>query len=135
MRRQVLALVLAGCGVAAGAFVVTPAAQGSYSGDADFRNYCASCHGAKGKGDGPIASSMRKQPTDLTQLAKSKGGKFPADQVFAMIDGRTPVAGHGSKDMPVWGDVFAQSKESPSADAVKARISELVRYIERMQEK
>ena len=32
--------------------------------------YCASCHGAEGKGDGTLSKSLRKRPANLTQLAK-----------------------------------------------------------------
>jgi len=37
--------------------------------------------------------------------------------------------------MPVWGEVFAQSRESQTPDDVKARIEELVKYLETIQEK
>lgn len=47
----------------------------------------------------------------------------------------SPVSGHGGPDMPVWGDVFAQSRESQGAEGVKARIESLVKYLESIQEK
>jgi mono/diheme cytochrome c family protein len=109
--------------------------QGTASGSNDFRVYCASCHGLAGKGDGPIASSMRKRPTDLTQLTKKNGGTYPTDVIVKSIDGRTPVAGHGGPDMPVWGDAFSKSAESGSVESVKARIDALSKHVETMQEK
>jgi len=58
-----------------------------------------------------------------------------ADDDFKVIDGRRPVSGHGGPDMPVWGDVFAQSRDSRSAEDVKARIDAIVKYLETIQEK
>ena len=34
-----------------------------------YVTYCAACHGVDGKGNGPVASSLKTAPTDLTQLA------------------------------------------------------------------
>lgn len=34
------------------------------------------------------------------------GGKFPFWEVYRVIEGRGVVPGHGSRDMPVWGDRF-----------------------------
>ena len=102
--------------------------------DAEYKVFCASCHGAGGKGDGPAAKSLRNKPADLTQLAKHDNGTFPTDRVFKIIEGRTPVAGHGGPDMPAWGAVFAQSRESQTPDEVKARIEALVKYLQGIQD-
>jgi mono/diheme cytochrome c family protein len=109
-------------------------AQGSTASD-DFHSYCASCHGEGGKGDGPLARSLRKRPADLTQLARKSGGAFPRDIVFRTIDGRKPVAGHGGPDMPIWGDAFARSSRNADDAAVSARIEALVAYLETIQDK
>jgi mono/diheme cytochrome c family protein len=106
-----------------------------YGGGNDFQAYCSSCHGAGGKGDGPIANSFRKRPADLTKLTVRNNGTFPADTVFKTIDGKSPVAGHGGPDMPTWGDVFSKSSESQGADATRARIDTLVKYLETLQDK
>lgn len=106
-----------------------------YSGNELFKTYCAVCHGASAHGDGPLAANMKKRPPDLTQFSKQNNGTFPAEMVFKIIDGREPVAGHGGKDMPVWGDAFKRATVGGSEDAVKMRIQALVTYIERLQEK
>ena len=106
-----------------------------YGGGNDFQAYCSSCHGPSGKGDGPIASSFRKRPADLTRLSARNNGTFPADIVFKTIEGKTPVSGHGGPDMPTWGDVFLKSAESSSVDAVRTRIDTLVKYLETLQDK
>jgi len=39
-----------------------------------FHAYCATCHGAAGKGDGPMASVLETPLSDLTTIAKRNGG-------------------------------------------------------------
>jgi mono/diheme cytochrome c family protein len=46
-------------------------------GRVDYKDNCASCHGASGKGDGPVHSFLVKPPSDLTTIARRNGGKFP----------------------------------------------------------
>jgi mono/diheme cytochrome c family protein len=105
------------------------------TGDSVFKTYCGSCHGKSARGDGPLADSLRLRPPDLTRIAKRNGGKFDAENVHRIIDGRKVVKGHGGTDMPVWGDAFRQSAESDSEDAVKARIKGIVQYLESLQVK
>lgn len=98
-----------------------------------FRTYCATCHGTSARGDGPLSSSMKRKPADLTEIAKRNGGQFPPELVFRTIDGRNPVRGHGGPDMPVWGDAFARSRDGGNEDRVKQMIQSLVDYIESVQ--
>jgi mono/diheme cytochrome c family protein len=69
------ALIAIAIGV--GAFL-SAEAQAISLGEFEYRNSCAQCHGLSGKGDGLVASSLKKVPTDLTVLQKSNGGVFPA---------------------------------------------------------
>jgi mono/diheme cytochrome c family protein len=103
------------------------------SGQEMFHAYCASCHGLDGKGAGPAAPALKKQPTDLTVLAKQSGGKFPAMRVMNSIKDGTQ-AGHGSKDMPVWGPILS-TVSSDSPGVVTQRVSNLVGFIETLQVK
>jgi len=129
-----LALVLtvmgcAGTGIAAAQAASTAAGSGKDL----FYNNCAACHGVGGKGDGPMGAVLTVRPADLTILAKKTGGKFPAAQLYQMIDGRDPaVRGHGGPDMPVWGDIFAAKG---GAASVKERVNTLVKHIETLQVK
>ena len=104
----------------------------SASGKEMFGAYCASCHGPDGKGNGPAAPALKKQPADLTLLAKKNGGKFPTMSVMLSIEDVTQNV-HGSKDMPVWGPIF--SSVSYSSALVKQRIRNLAGYIESLQVK
>src|SRR6516225_5684036 len=49
------------------------------SGKQTYTHYCASCHGADARGNGPAAVVLKTSPPDLTTLAKRHGGKFPYD--------------------------------------------------------
>ncbi len=106
----------------------------SNSGKEMFKSYCAVCHGADGKGDGPAASAMKTPPPDLTVLAKKEGGKFPSAHVAAVIRGQAGPASHGSQDMPMWGPLFS-SISGGHEGQVQQRVSNLVKYVETLQVK
>ena len=72
-----------------------------------YERSCASCHGVGGRGDGPVASSLRDRPADLTALAATAGGRFPRERVIATVLGDRTVVAHGPNSMPVWSDRFA----------------------------
>lgn len=112
-----------------------PAPQTSpASGKEMYVNYCASCHGLVGKGDGPAAVALKVAPPDLTTLSRRSQGKFPAAHVAQAIRGDAAMPAHGSKDMPVWGPVFSSMSKGDQA-LVQLRISNLTKYIEAMQAK
>ena len=103
----------------------------SLAGRDSFDRYCAACHGAGGRGDGPVASSLRTRPADLTTLARGNGGVFPRDRVRDFITGagRTLEA-HGTTEMPVWGPIFRAFESDARA---RVRIANLVDHIGSMQ--
>jgi mono/diheme cytochrome c family protein len=102
-------------------------------GSSVFRTYCASCHGETGRGDGPLAQSLRRPPPDLTGIAARHQGAFPTEKVYRIIDGRERVPGHGGPDMPVWGDAFMRSGETTTREAVNAKIRRLVEFLDSIQ--
>lgn len=108
------------------------------SGEKMYLAYCAACHGSDGKGTGPAAPAMKVPPTDLTTLAKANGGKYPAAHVFNVIYGDTALPqSHGSKDMPVWGNLFSTlSSGTPTARGeVQVRINQISDHIKSLQAK
>jgi mono/diheme cytochrome c family protein len=102
-------------------------------GSSIFRTYCASCHGETGRGDGPLAQSLRRPPPDLTGIAARHQGVFPAEKVYRIIDGRERVPGHGGPDMPVWGDAFMRSGEATTRESVNTKIRRLVEFLDSIQ--
>lgn len=99
---------------------------------ASYNEYCAVCHGPSGKGDGPAAVALKKAPTDLTQLTKKNGGKYPDAKVSHYIAGEEVVAAHGSRDMPIWGTVF-HSIDAQDKTVDGLRVYNLVEYIKTLQ--
>ena len=106
----------------------------SNSGKEMYDSYCAVCHAKDAKGNGPAASAMKTPPTDLTQLAKNNGGKYPAAHVAAVLKGQAMNPSHGSEDMPIWGRLFSSISQGHEGQ-VQQRITNLVTYLEGVQAK
>lgn len=96
-----------------------------------FRAYCASCHGADAKGNGPAAPALKAKMPDLTMLTKNNRGEFPSDRVRKIIMGDDGVASHGSREMPVWGPIFHQIEQD--VDRGYVRLDNLVKYLKSIQ--
>jgi mono/diheme cytochrome c family protein len=74
-------------------------------GKAAYDQYCASCHGNTGKGDGPAAASLNPKPRDLTDkdyMAELK------DPYLTKIISEGGSAVGKSALMPPWGAVLKQ---------------------------
>jgi mono/diheme cytochrome c family protein len=102
-----------------------------------YTQYCAKCHGPDGKGDGPAGKTMKPPPTNLTQLSKKNGGKFPFIEVLDILDGEVPYPAHGSAEMPAWGQTFqADVGTEPGAQAeVRGRLILITDYMRSIQQK
>jgi mono/diheme cytochrome c family protein len=106
----------------------------SIHGPALYKAYCAVCHGSDGKGGGPMAQSLKVRPTDLTRISARSGGTFPLTRIERIISGEDPLAaGHGTREMPVWGPIFSQI--AWDQDLGRVRIDNLARYLREMQVK
>lgn len=112
-------------------------------GQLEYERNCATCHGLEGKGDGPFAEFLKEGAPPLTGLSKGNDGVFPFERVHAYIDGREWTAGHGSREMPVWGAQYTEESvqahgpffgEWYGEEVVQARILALVEYISTLQE-
>ncbi len=117
-------------------------AQGIDIGQREYKAHCAFCHGLEGKGDGPSANMIRGKVADLTILQQNNKGIFPFKRVYEIIDGREALAAHGSRDMPIWGDVYSREAmdwylpQGMDKDAfIRGRILALAEYISRLQQK
>jgi mono/diheme cytochrome c family protein len=106
----------------------------SLSGPEMYRTWCAPCHGVDGKGNGPAAAALKKSPADLTLLSKKNGGKFPTGRVRNYIEGQDEsTTAHGSREMPIWGDVFRSIGNDQGA--ITYRLVTLSTYLESLQAK
>jgi len=101
-----------------------------------YLSACASCHGASGHGDGPVANALKSPAPDLTQLAGTHGGQFPRTLVIETITGERTVTAHGTREMPVWSRRFGTGGfGAPAVASVYAHrnIEALANYIESIQ--
>ncbi|MBZ5607020.1 MAG: cytochrome c [Acidobacteriia bacterium] len=98
-----------------------------------YMDRCGACHGEDGKGNGPAVGALKVAPADLTSLAKRNGGKFPAEHVKKMVSEWVDIGAHGSREMPIWGDLFLP--KSPAAQEIaNERFKQLVAYLVSIQE-
>lgn len=120
-------------------------------GKSEFQSSCASCHGADGKGGGPVGGQLKVAPPDLTLLSKKNNGVFPTNAIYETIYGSKAIAAHGSREMPIWGQRFnpivslphdvdpyywklAGPQQSPEV-VVRTRILAVIDYLNRIQQK
>lgn len=132
MRRPLLLLPLL--------VALAPAAAADPPGNAAgrqlFADYCARCHGADGRGDGPDADTLASTPPDLTTLSQRYGSPLSRRRIAAFIDGREEVKSHGPRDMPVWGKIFYEGDAGPPQGIDSARrstVDALVDYLVSIQ--
>lgn len=78
------------------------------SGKESYLKYCASCHGMDGRGETPLAKLFQKPLPDLTRIGARRGVWYPQALVKEIVDGR--YAAHGSREMPVWGEILTSDE-------------------------
>jgi mono/diheme cytochrome c family protein len=99
-----------------------------------YKEYCATCHGTDGKGFGPMTEWLKIKAPDLTRISIREGGKFPLARVQRIISGEENItAGHGTREMPIWGPIFSQV--SRDQDLGQMRVYNLAKFVEGMQQK
>jgi mono/diheme cytochrome c family protein len=111
---------------------VPPRYTSPASGQEMYASYCASCHGPKGLGNGPVAEHLKVAVPDITLLTKQNQGTFPRGRVLKVIQGEGGLRTHGLKDMPVWGPVFL-SLDNSQEPVVRMRVSNLANHLESLQ--
>jgi mono/diheme cytochrome c family protein len=105
------------------------------SGQELYSRFCASCHGISGRGDGPVAKSIRVEVPDLTLVTRRAGGKYPRERIAQIIDGRHIIGAHGTRTMPVWGEDLSRLEiGNPDAErASRVVIEKLADYLGLLQ--
>ena len=102
-----------------------------------YASHCAVCHGDQARGDGPFASLLATRPPDLTQIGQRAHGFFPLWRVYETISGSELLPAHGSREMPIWGSVFAIEAANTNLDAAtftRGRIFSLVAWLASIQQ-
>jgi len=111
------------------------------TGAEDYATFCAACHGASGKGNGPAAEGLARRPTDLTRLAARNGGTFPGTATMAKIWGYTGVAPGRQDDaspMPEFGpllqgDLVPYDGGDGIQSPTPARLVQIAEYLKAIQ--
>jgi cytochrome c oxidase cbb3-type subunit 3 len=99
-RTRALAMFLIGyCAVMFGTTVSTHAADAD-EGKKLYGQFCASCHGQSGKGDGPAAAALNPKPRDHTD--KAYMSSLTDDDMLKVIKNGGASVGK-SPLMPPWG--------------------------------
>jgi len=116
-------------------FTSTAAADDVARGRLLYVHHCASCHGVKGDGRGPVAPELKTAPTDLRFLSLRYGNPLPEDRIASFIDGRADIVAHGPREMPIWGEeVWKYPEGQGPREQVTSRIADLVAYLQSIQE-
>ena len=131
MRSPIPVLVIALCALAGCSSSPTRHITGAQT----FETHCASCHGPRGEGDGPVAPTLRAPVPSLRTLAARNGGEFPYDRAASYIDGRAMPAAHGGRAMPVWGGIFNVTNQLfRGAESPEQRIEAVMAYLRELQD-
>ena len=101
-------------------------------GRAVFEQNCATCHGKRGKGAAPGASTMKPPPTDLTMLTR-RHGAFPAERVEATLKGTDQTKAH-TPGMTAWKALFLADANGNETTA-DAHVKDVIAFIASLQAK
>jgi mono/diheme cytochrome c family protein len=137
MRGKGLAVGLAALGAAFGTAAraadeaADPAA--AKKGQVTYVRYCVACHGQTGKGDGSLAGDLRHPVPDLTTLSARSKGAYPYERVVRIINSGETLRGHGTADMPAWGDAFKRTRGTEERTPAAA-VRNLAHYLWSIQQ-
>ncbi len=103
-----------------------------------FQRKCTACHGASGRGDGPLSTSLGTAPADLTQIAMRRDGVWPMLEVMSIVDGYLKAT-NSREDMPVFeGFLDGRMVEFDTGNGlttlVPVELIEVVNYLETLQD-
>lgn len=127
--------ILLGCARTSPSPVPARGADGVAQGREIYLRRCASCHGVEGRGNGPVATSLRTAPPDLTQLAAGNAGTFPGARVEATVTGEIAIPAHGTREMPVWSQELGPRSGATAAAGLwsATQLGQLLAYLESVQ--
>jgi hypothetical protein len=82
-----------------------------------------------------VAPLLKVNVPDLTLIASRRGGAFPDDEIYRIVDGQADLAAHGPRHMPVWGyEFFGDDPDDEVAHRqATAKVERLVLYLRSIQ--
>jgi len=100
-----------------------------------YKVSCAACHGVDARGNGPVAPILKVPVPDLTLIASRRGGLFPADEIYRIVDGQADLGAHGPRNMPVWGyEYFGEEPDDEAAhEEATQKVESLVEFLGSIQ--
>lgn len=143
-RMTIIAASLFAASPAFSQHVETPRGGRTDIGKIEYESKCATCHGVKGEGDGPMALNLTHKVADLRTLARANNGILPIADIYDVIVADKQLPAHGSREMPVWGREYrieaATRSQAGSAPGdresfVRSRVLAIIEYISRLQVK
>lgn len=95
-----------------------------------FKIQCSPCHGM---GEiKPTNNTLDSPAPDLTLINERWDvSEFPVANIARFIDGRKEVSAHGSREMPVWGEVY--EAQGLDEGEIRGRKGELIAYLMSIQ--
>jgi hypothetical protein len=104
------------------------------SGKQMFKDYCTTCHGMDGKGDGPAAELLEVRTPDLTTIAKRHHTRSTALFISEFLRNRTCQT-NGRINLPVWGRYFREhDPDQIHHTFTSMRIYNLSNYVDFIQQ-
>lgn len=105
-------------------------------GNRRFKESCSACHGTDARGNGTVSPFLEVPAPDLTRVAWRRGGSFPADEMYQIVDGQADLSAHGPRHMPVWGyEFFGEGPDDETAHReATEKVESLVKYLRSIQQ-
>ena len=105
------------------------------NGEATFDRLCAECHGVGGQQGAQFVSAVEPAAPDLRRIASRRKDGFNRDEVAEWIEGSLIPRGHGSLEMPVWGERLSDeySRYSNTDELVGATLDPVLAFLSSIQ--
>ena len=132
---KLIALLSVGCAALAAA--CAGANQHQESGEYLFAKNCAACHGDNARGGGIMSPYLKVPAPDLTLIAARRGGHFPDEEIYRIVDGQSSENLTPNRHMPIWGYEFfgSDSDDERAHGRASARVNSIVAFLKSRQQR
>ena len=109
-------------------------------GKKQYMKYCATCHGPSGTRHRRhrVASVHEAAHQPDAARRRTTAATFPMMDVIGIVRGDQPIAAHGTREMPVWGEIIGGDPTEEGMykkDEAEAKILTIGKYLESIQAK